>query len=100
MNSFKKYPKLRYLFIMKIGVLLLFLGLVYYCQNEISENLKLLRTAQFEGAGCAIENKLRVIYETDFESYDRQNYTKVNTLIVGTIVILVVFSCVDSSVRK
>ena len=85
---------------MKIGVLLLFLGLVYYCQNEISENLKLLRTAQFEGAGSPIEKELRVIFETGLDSYERQIYSNVNRLIVGTIVILVLFSFVDSSVRK
>jgi len=100
MNSFRKYPKLSYLFIAKIGVLLLFLGLVCYCKNEISENLKLLRTTQFEKVGSPIEKELRIIFETELDSYERQIYSNVNRLIGGTIVILVLFSFVNSSIRK
>lgn len=100
MNSLKKYPKLSCLFITRIVVALLFLGTIYYLHKDISENLELLRTAQFENSGSPIERELRVIFEADLNSYEHQINSNINLIMGVTIIFILLNSYINSLVKR
>lgn len=100
MNTFKKYPRLNYLFITRIAIVLLFIGTTGYLHNEISENVKLLRTAQFEHADSPIAKELKAIFNSELNGYERNINSNIKLLIIASIVCASLYSWNVSLVGK
>ena len=100
MNTFKKYPRLNHLFITRIAIIMLFIGTTAYLHNEISENVKLLRTAQFEHANSPIAKELKAIFDSELNGYERNINSNINLLILATIVCVSLYSWNASLVKK
>ena len=100
MNSFKKYPKLSYLFIVRLGLILFYFGFVFYCKKEISNNLNLLRTARFEGIDSSINKELMFLFNLKLDRYENQINSNIDLLIGGTIIFVLSIILVDSLAKK
>src|SRR5690606_1900460 len=100
MNSFKKYPRLNYLFITRIAIIMLFIGTTGYLHNKISENVKLLRTAQFEHTDSPIAKELKAIFNIELNGYERNINSNIILLIIATIDCVSLYSKNESLVKK